>query len=96
MGENAEPGEWVDLVVFSDERCGNRGPAVAVEAIAAGDEVAGEFMLLPVVQVADARLVGGDVVDGYVLGFEENGGGCGGDKVLDDLVLGVDGDGAAA
>src|SRR5262249_36501876 len=40
LGKHAKPTEWIFALEHLDRTCGNAGPAHAVKAIAAGDEIA--------------------------------------------------------
>ena len=70
-----------------------------MEAVAAGDEVAVDRALLAIDVEADGRTVAVDVAHAHVVRLEDDlvaGGEARGDEILHDLVLAVDGDGAAA
>ena len=66
-----------------------------MEAVAAGDDAAAQLVALAVGDVADDGAVAVEVVDRHVGRLEHDrvaGGEAGGDEVLDDLLLPVDGD----
>ena len=99
LGQDPEPGERVLALVHVQRAVGDRLAAHAVEAVAAGDDVAAQLLLGAVVAEADAGRVGVDARDGDVLDLEEQraaGVQAGVDQVLDDLLLPVDGDRRAA
>src|SRR6516162_7870443 len=69
-----------------------------METVAAGDEIAVQTLGHAVVDELDKRMGGLEGVQFDVGGFKENGmagGQAGGDEILDDLVLRVDGDALA-
>src|ERR671923_199758 len=97
--EDAEPAERV----LARERAQHSGrdavAADAVEAVAAGDQVAAQLDVLTVVAEADQRRVGVEVVHAHVVDLEEQrpaGRQTRGDQVFHHLLLAVDGDPAAA
>src|SRR3954470_6560955 len=101
LGEDAEPAERVDAeVVVADGALGHGGPADAVAAVAAGDEIADELSGLALLgRAGDPRPVRGDAGDAGRLGLEQDLAArveAELDEVLQHLVLGVDGDRAAA
>ena len=66
-----------------------------MEAVAPGDDAAAQLVLLAVGDVADDGMVAVDLVDRHVGRLEHDrvaSGEAGGDEVLDDLLLAVDGD----
>ncbi len=98
FGEDAEPREGIDSLEDGERIERNGGAGDPVEAVATGDEVAVEFMLLTVLAVANARPDAVDAVEARGFGLKQNlaaGGEAGGNQILDHLLLGVDGDGAA-
>ena len=97
-GEDAEPGERVDALIDGQRVLRHARPADAVEAVAAADEVTRERLRLAVLAKADLRPVALEIVDAHVFGLEDDlaaGGEPGGDQVLGDLGLAVDGHGLA-
>src|SRR5215210_159780 len=95
LGEDPEPGERVIELVEAQHPFGDRRAADAVEAVAAGDRVAAELLLHPLVCETDTRLVRVDVVQRDVVDLEEQraaGVQPGRDQVLDHLLLAVDRD----
>jgi hypothetical protein len=95
LGEDPQPAEGIDELVVGNDPVGDRGAAYAVEAIAAGDEVALQLSRRAAVFVCDARPLAVDVMDRYVGDVEVDRYAAveqGGDLVLDDLLLTVDGD----
>ena len=77
----------------------NRRAVDAVKSVAAGDDVAGELVLDAVLPKTDARRVRVEVVDAHVIDLEVQraaGRQARLDEIVDDLVLTVDGDRAAA
>src|SRR5262249_62400058 len=94
FGQDAEPREWIVAVVERERAGRDRWPADAVEAAAAGDEVAGECLLLAVLAIADARCRTVVIFERKNLGLEPDlpaAGEAGIDQVLHHLVLPVDG-----
>ncbi len=94
-GEDPEPAEGVGAVVLGQLAGRDRGAADAVEAVAAGDDVALEGLLLARVGERDRRAVGLQAVDRDVLDLEADVAAVAfadGDQVLDDLLLAVDRD----
>ena len=97
LGQDAEPAERIDPeVVLAHAAFRNGRAADAVAAVAAGDEVAGEFLVLALLGgEADLGLVGGHVLQAGRLGLEQD---LAArlkpelDQVLEHLVLGVDRD----
>src|SRR5579883_215617 len=94
VGEDAQPSEGILPLVEADALRGNRRPANAVKSVAAGDEVARDFVFGVLTGVADPRLrvKFGDVQG---LGLKENGlaiANAGANQVLHHLLLAVDGD----
>jgi hypothetical protein len=97
-GQDAQPGEGVLPLVGVSRGSRQRAAAEAVEAVAAGDELAVEDLLGAVLGEADLGDGRVDAVDPRCLGFEEDrvaGAEAGRDEVFDDLLLAVDVDGAA-
>src|SRR5262249_13854307 len=95
----AEPAERIDARELASRARRNRRTRDAVEAVAAGDEVAAELLQPPAVVEAHLGLARVEVVERRVLHLEEDLAARGeprGDEVLDRLVLRVDHDGAAA
>src|SRR5690606_8878533 len=54
--EEPQPAEWIDLLVLANRILRHARAADAVEAVAAGDEVAIEAMLAAVLAIGDVRL----------------------------------------
>ena len=95
IGQDAEPAERVDAVIHGEVRRRNGGAADAVEAVAAGDEVALERLLASGGAIGDPGRAGLEALDCHVLGFEDDRRvrlHPGGDQVPHHLVLAVDGD----
>src|SRR3990170_7103273 len=98
LDQDAEPAERIAAGELVAVARGDRRPRDAVEAVAAGDEVAFEFVDFSVPVKPRLRRRGVQVVTRDVLYAEQQraaGGQARGDQVLDHLVLRVDGDGAA-
>ena len=98
-GQDAEPGEGIDPLEDAQHALRDRRPADAVEAVAAGDEVAVELAHLAVIAEADRGLVAVEVVQAHGLRLEQDlaaGRQPRGDQVLHHLVLAVDRDPAPA
>ena len=72
VGQDTEPAEGIDALVFLADGGGDRAAADAVVAVAAGDDVAVQVVRLVGVGVADAGVGAVDVVQGNVLGFEQH------------------------
>ena len=99
LGENAEPAEGIVAFVNGEDARGDGVAGEAVEAVAAGDKVAVEAGAGAAVLEGDVRMRGIERVQLSVGGFEENrfvDGKAGADEILDDFVLGVDGDALAS
>ena len=99
VGQDTEPRERILPLVDAQLRGGNRRTADAVEAVAAGDEVARDLVRRAVDRARDARCRTGEVVHLHVGHLEMERPARGHtrrDQVLHDLVLAVDGDGPAA
>jgi hypothetical protein len=73
VGQQAQPAEGVDLLVFGDGRARRAGAAHAVEAVAAGDEVAVQAVRLAVLVPGDVGAGGAEVVHGGVAGLVDRG-----------------------
>jgi hypothetical protein len=98
LGQDAEPAERIDVLARREHAIGHRRAADAVEAVAAGDDLAAQLVALAVVAVAQRRLVGVDALWRHVLGPEQErraGFDASGDQVLNDLLLAVNRDAAA-
>ena len=86
--------EYCASLVFGNVRAGH-----ALGAVAAGDEIAGKLPLLAILSEADRGLVGIDAVQADVANAEQDlspGLDPRLDQILDDFVLGIDGDRFAA
>src|SRR5215203_21060 len=98
-GEDPEPGERILTLERRQNACRNAVPAHAVEAVASGDEVAGDLPVVAVVPVMEDGPISPEALGADVLDVEEE---CaarvqpGGDQILHDLLLPVDHDSAAA
>ena len=93
MGEHAEPGKVVGPAIGFDDALGHGRAADAVEAVAAGDEIAFEHLVDAVLPVMDARPGAVEILDARHLGFEDQrraGFQPGGDQVLHHFELAVD------
>jgi len=102
LGEDAKPAERIVAFVGGKNALRDGGAGDAVEAVAAGDEVTVEAFSGAIEVEGDVGICGVDGVELDVGGFEEKrmiGGDTfsqmGGDEVLDDFMLGVDGDALA-
>src|SRR5947209_20606682 len=86
LDQDAEPAEGIDARELVAQARGDGGARDAVEAVAAGDELALELHQSSVVVVADLGLARVEVIDRRVLHLEEDlaaGGKARGDEVLD-------------
>src|SRR4051812_29787515 len=95
LGEDPEPGEGIDTVELGEHAGRDRLARHAVEAVAAGDDVALERLRLALVCERDARRVAVDALEAEVGDLEADVAArleAAGDEVLDDLLLAVDGD----
>src|SRR5690606_32799244 len=93
--QDAEPAEGIDPLVGSEHGVGDAPAADAVIAVAAGDEVAVQFLLDALVPVADLRAIGLDVMQADILGLVDGGGAGRGPplhEVPGDLGLAIDDD----
>src|SRR4030095_87593 len=71
LAQDAEPAEGIKALVDLKHACGNRRPADALRAIAAGDEVSGNLLDRSLLaSKADFRGVAVEVVDADIPGFE--------------------------
>src|SRR5207245_1923300 len=98
VGEDPEPAERI-LALERAQHRSDRGPADAVEAVAAGDHVAVEPLLRTLVLETDVWRLGVEVVDAHVRDLEQERQAARepvGDQILHDLRLAVDDDAAAA
>src|SRR5262249_22520101 len=68
LGKHAKPTEWIFALEHLDRTCGNAGPAHAVKAIAAGDEIAFNGLLFPIFAIAHLRMSCFEIDGSYILG----------------------------
>src|SRR6185437_1158140 len=70
LRENSQPSEWVVAFENAQHSVWNAGPADAVKAIAAGDEIAGHLLLTALVPETDLWVLCRHIVDAHVFDFE--------------------------
>ena len=93
--QDAEPAERIDALERAQRSGRNRTAAHAVEAVATGDEVAGQDLTHAIGGEVDLRTRAVDPVQTHVRHGEVErlaAGQARGDQILDHLVLGIDGD----
>jgi hypothetical protein len=98
LREDAEPAEGIVAFVNGEDARGDGGAADSVEAVATGDEVAIEALGGAIVLERDVGIRGVERVERDFGCFEQDGaigGQAGRNEVLNDFVLGVDGDALA-
>jgi hypothetical protein len=98
LGEDPEPTEGVVALEASEHSRGDRPAADAVEAVASGEDVALELPRPPIVDEADTRPIGRQVVHPDVAGLKEEwqpARDARTDQILDDLRLAVNHDRAS-
>ena len=97
LRENTQPSERIIPLVNGKGACGNGGAADAVKAVAAGNEIAGEFGLLSAVLEKNPRPRSRKVAHADVLDFKKDRRAAGMarvDEVLDNFALCVNRDAA--
>src|SRR5260370_16798024 len=70
VGQNPEPTKRVDALEALHRLCRDASPADAVIAVAAGDEIAGQFMCPPAMRVAYPGMRAVEAFDAHIVRLE--------------------------
>src|SRR5258707_1004543 len=98
VGQNPEPTKRVDALEALHGLCRDASPADAVISVAAGDEIAGQFMRAPAVRVAYGGLRAVEAFDAHIVRLEYQSSACrdaGLHEILGDFGLTINGDAVA-